>query len=196
VWVTETVRSLTQNRYHDDAFWAEREINLDFGDWRQVPDRTWLTVRARVRLLVTGADATRAVEYDSLRRAAQQTFRVEQDRLAHLRTNVLNNADAARRWWLDRHSSNLAGLTSWTQFDKVLLPLVGSKHDPQSGARRAAAVLMEVVRRLDEDPRRYRQLASTAAALFQQMGWSDLANSVVPQDDEQPGSEAGGHPPV
>ena len=191
-----SARSVTESRDHDDVFAAERRVNLDFGNWREVPERKWLTVRARVRLLVAPSDAARAVEYDRLRRSAEQKLRAEHDRLEYLRANVLHEADAARRWWLDRHSSKLADLTSWEQFDEVLLPLVESRHDPQSGARRAAAVLMDVVRRLDEDPRRYHQLASTAAALFAHMGWRDLAGVVVPLGDGQPHGEVDAKPPT
>lgn len=182
-WAAKMAHDLTVSRHHDECFVVEREVNLQLGEWQTAPSGVALSVRAEARFFLAAPDAARAADYDTHRRSAHQTIRCEQDRLEHLRVNVLNEADAARRWWLDRHSSNLADLSSWDRFDQVLLPLVASSKDPQSGARRATMVLMDVVQRLEDDPRRYQHLAATAAALFREMGWPDLARKVTPGDD-------------
>ncbi|GHC86931.1 hypothetical protein GCM10007079_30620 [Nocardiopsis terrae] len=159
----------------------QERVTLALASWQRAlptihPD---LSVCARVRLHLSTAGRKQLAEYTTERRRAHIERAVLSDRAAHLRRHVLQDADTARAWWLERQGGSIG---SWEQFNSIILPLVQKQDDPQSRYTRAASLFSSLIERMETDETRFQAFLNLARALVDQMNWQDLVN----EPDEPP----------
>lgn len=172
-------REVTTTLTPDDVFAAEQAIARKLSDWQPTGLHSGIEFRARLRIILSGADAARNDQFNEARRAAQLSDAIARDRMEFLTKVVLKSPAEAQLWWLQRNVGGPEPATSWDAFDQWVRPLISHAESADDPAAMFAKTVVTLLERIGDKPDRLSLLIQVTSGVLHAMGWPDLADEVA-----------------